>query len=177
MRPGLDAHISIIQCWACIVSYEERNKALEYPSRTLFCCLKCGTLILQNRPTYDETTKVSYRHKEFNRNMATVLKNACFKEDTKDRYIEDYELVFVLITWARHFYVICFNIKHSRVDVLDNNVVEDYLSIKGKYVGWMGMLVSILKTLYIETILTKCHTNVCKECEIAAQCFYKLLAS
>ncbi|MFS7997937.1 hypothetical protein Hanom_Chr12g01147861 [Helianthus anomalus] len=74
---------------------------------TLFCCLKCGTSILQNRPTYDETTKDSFRNKEFNNHMQTVLK----------------------IIWARHFYVVCFNIKHSTIDVLDNNAVEDKVNI------------------------------------------------
>ncbi|MFS7995129.1 putative papain-like cysteine peptidase superfamily [Helianthus anomalus] len=95
--------------------------------------------------------------------MATVLKNACFKGDQKNRYIKDYELVFVPIIWARHFYIVCFNIKHSRVDVLDNNAVEDDLSIKDKYAGSVEKLVSILKTLYIETMLTKRHTNICKK--------------
>ncbi|MFS7914879.1 putative Ulp1 protease family catalytic domain, papain-like cysteine peptidase superfamily [Helianthus anomalus] len=69
--------------------------------------------------------------------MATVLKNARFKGDQKDRNIINYELVFVPIIWTRHFYVVCFNIKHHRVDVLDNSAVEDKLSIKDKYDGWV----------------------------------------
>ncbi|KAJ0435663.1 hypothetical protein HanIR_Chr17g0895761 [Helianthus annuus] len=82
------------------------------------------------------------------------FENARFKEDKKDRYIQDYELVFMPIIWARHFYVICFNLKHSKVDVLDNSVVEDDLSIEKKYAGWEEKLVGILKTLYVETMLT-----------------------
>ncbi|MFS7964919.1 hypothetical protein Hanom_Chr08g00756021 [Helianthus anomalus] len=35
-RPGLDAHIGIIQCWAHILNYEEKYKAPESPSR-LYC--------------------------------------------------------------------------------------------------------------------------------------------
>ncbi|MFS8000622.1 hypothetical protein Hanom_Chr12g01180511 [Helianthus anomalus] len=124
MRPEFDAHIGIIQCWAHILNYEEIYKAPESPLR-LFC-----TKIMLNRLAYDKTTKVNFRYKEFNRNMATVLKNARFKGEQEYRNIKDYELVFVLIIWDRHYYIVCFNIKHERVDVLDNNANEDKLGIK-----------------------------------------------
>ncbi|MFS7978572.1 hypothetical protein Hanom_Chr10g00917021 [Helianthus anomalus] len=48
--------------------------------------------------------------------MEAVLKIASFKGDQKDKNIKDYELVFVPIIWASHFDVVCFNIKHERVD-------------------------------------------------------------
>ncbi|MFS7953562.1 hypothetical protein Hanom_Chr07g00620151 [Helianthus anomalus] len=67
---------------------------------------------------------------------------------------------------AKHFFVVCFNLKHSRVDVLDNSTIEDKLSIKDKYRGWVVMLVSILKTLYVETMLIKHHTNICKNVKL-----------
>ncbi|MFS8024993.1 putative papain-like cysteine peptidase superfamily [Helianthus anomalus] len=121
--------------------------------------------------------KANSRYKEFNKYMETVLKNARFKGEKKDKNIKDYELVFVPIIWARHFYVVCFNIKHESVNVLDNSGAEDDLSIEKKYVGWVEKLVSILKTLYIGTMLTKRQTNICKICETAALCFCKLLAS
>ncbi|MFS7992680.1 putative papain-like cysteine peptidase superfamily [Helianthus anomalus] len=65
--------------------------------------------------------------------MATVLKNARFKGEQKNRNIKEYELVFVPIIWKRHFYVVCFNLKHSRVDVSDNSAVEDTFNIRAKY--------------------------------------------
>ncbi|MFS7911191.1 hypothetical protein Hanom_Chr02g00115161 [Helianthus anomalus] len=133
--------------------------------------------ILQNRPAYDGTTKAGYRYKEFNRNMATVLKNTRFEGDQTDINIKDYELFFVPIIWARNFYVVCFNIKNKRVDVLDNSIVEDKLSIEKKYARWVEKLVSILKTLYVETMLTKRQTNICKKIETEARCFCKVLAS
>ncbi|MFS8034678.1 hypothetical protein Hanom_Chr17g01584001 [Helianthus anomalus] len=107
--------------------------------------------------------------------MATVLKNACFKGNWKDRNIKDYELVFVPILWQRHFYVNRFNLKHNGVVVLDNNTVEDKLSIEDKYRGWVGKLVSILKTFYVETMLTKRHTNICKNVKLQHDAFANYL--
>ncbi|MFS7914257.1 putative papain-like cysteine peptidase superfamily [Helianthus anomalus] len=69
--------------------------------------------------------------------MELVLKHAHFKEDWKDRKINEYDLVFLPIIWGRHFYVACFNIKHNRVDVLNNINVEDKLNIeKNMMDGW-----------------------------------------
>ncbi|KAF5769442.1 putative papain-like cysteine peptidase superfamily [Helianthus annuus] len=107
--------------------------------------------------------------------MELVLKLVRFKEDRKDRKINEYDLVFLPIIWQRHFYVGCFNIKHSRVGVLDNTVVEDTLSIEEKYDGWVEKLVSILKTLYVETMLTKCHTNICKNVKLQQDAFANYL--
>ncbi|MFS7930497.1 putative papain-like cysteine peptidase superfamily [Helianthus anomalus] len=69
--------------------------------------------------------------------MELVLKLVHFKEDRKDRKINEYDLVFLPIIWQRHFYVVCFNIKHSRVDVLYNSAGGDTLSIKKSMMdGW-----------------------------------------
>ncbi|MFS8021353.1 putative papain-like cysteine peptidase superfamily [Helianthus anomalus] len=89
--------------------------------------------------------------------------------------INEYELVFVPIKWEKHFYVVCFNLKHSRVDILDNIVVEDKLSIKDKYDGWVGKLVSILKTLYVETMLLRRHTNIFKNVKLQHDAFANYL--
>ncbi|MFS7932021.1 putative Ulp1 protease family catalytic domain, papain-like cysteine peptidase superfamily [Helianthus anomalus] len=80
--------------------------------------------------------------------METVLKDARFKEDLKDKKIKDYDLVFMPIIWQRHFYVICFNLKSYKVDVLDNSAQYDDLSIEKKYDIWVEKLVAHLKTFY-----------------------------
>ncbi|MFS8005420.1 hypothetical protein Hanom_Chr13g01237141 [Helianthus anomalus] len=87
----------------------------------------------------------------------------------------EYELVFVPIIWEKHFYVVCFNLKHYIVEVLDNNAVEDKLNIKDKYDGWEEKLVSILKTLYVETMLSKRHTNICKNVKLQHDAFANYL--
>ncbi|MFS7991586.1 putative Ulp1 protease family catalytic domain, papain-like cysteine peptidase superfamily [Helianthus anomalus] len=163
MRPGFYAHVNIIQSWGHILKYEERYKAPKSPSR-LFC-----TQIILNTPAYIKTT--SYRYKEFNNNMEYVLKLARFKEDQKDRKINEYDLVFVPIIWKKNFYVVCFNLKHNRVDVLDNNAGRDTPSIKKTYDGWVKKLVSILKTLYVETMLAKRHTNIRKNVKLQQDAF------
>ncbi|MFS7965803.1 putative papain-like cysteine peptidase superfamily [Helianthus anomalus] len=86
-------------------------------------------------PTYTMATR--HRYKVFNNNMELVLKLPHFKEDRKDRKINEYDLVLVPIIWQKHFYVACFNLKHSRVDVLDKSAGGNILNIKKKYDGWV----------------------------------------
>ncbi|MFS7948452.1 hypothetical protein Hanom_Chr06g00560181 [Helianthus anomalus] len=49
------------------------------------------------------TKTVGYRYKEFN-NIELVLKLARFKEDRKDRKINEYDLVFLPIIWHTFLY-------------------------------------------------------------------------
>ncbi|MFS7934557.1 putative papain-like cysteine peptidase superfamily [Helianthus anomalus] len=78
--------------------------------------------------------------------MELVLKLARFKEDRKDRKINEYDLVFVPIISQRHFYVVFFNLKYNRVDILDNSTGGDTLSIKRKYDEWVGKLMLLQPT-------------------------------
>ncbi|XP_076911404.1 uncharacterized protein LOC143569345 [Bidens hawaiensis] len=43
----------------------------------------------------------------------------CLKDAGRDS-IEEYELMFIPILHAKHFYVMCFNMKSAKVEVLDN---------------------------------------------------------
>ncbi|MFS8009166.1 putative Ulp1 protease family catalytic domain, papain-like cysteine peptidase superfamily [Helianthus anomalus] len=61
--------------------------------------------------------------------MSTVLKDARSKKDLKDITINDYDLIFMPIIWSKHFYIICFNLRSYKVDVLDNSASYDDKSI------------------------------------------------
>ncbi|MFS8003840.1 putative Ulp1 protease family catalytic domain, papain-like cysteine peptidase superfamily [Helianthus anomalus] len=82
--------------------------------------------------------------------MKINLIDARFKEDLKGKIIKDYELVFIPIIWARHFYVIYFNLKSYKVDVLENSAHCDGLSIEVKYDRWIGKMIKRTKIVRLK---------------------------
>ncbi|MFS8033356.1 hypothetical protein Hanom_Chr17g01568591 [Helianthus anomalus] len=62
-------------------------------------------------------------------------------------------MVFIPKIWAKHFYIICFNLQLYKVDVFDYSAAEDNLSIEDKYFGVVGKMVTPLKTSYYITPL------------------------
>ncbi|MFS7947263.1 putative papain-like cysteine peptidase superfamily [Helianthus anomalus] len=108
--------------------------------------------------------------------METVLTDPHFKGDLKDRMINNYDQVFIPIIWAKHFYVICFNLQSYKVDILDNSAAKDNLSVETNILVWLKNGNFLENFLLYYSFYLKRHTEFEKKVSNrAAKCFCKLL--
>jgi predicted AAA+ superfamily ATPase len=60
--------------------------------------------------------------------------------------LNGFDLVFVPIIQESHFYMVSFNLKESKVEVIDNSGAMPDMSVAKKYSGWPGRLVTQQKS-------------------------------
>ncbi|KAL8227123.1 hypothetical protein R6Q57_016955 [Mikania cordata] len=121
MRHEHCIHINVVQTWAHILNNEEKYKARASISR-LFC-----TEILLHRDTFDKP--VAERNSEFGHNMDIVL------ADVGQNTLEPYDLVLVPIINQQNYYLMCFNLRTYKVEIIDNSGVMPHMSVAKKYSG------------------------------------------
>jgi len=69
--------------------------------------------------------------------------------------IEEFELIFIPILYQRHYYLMCFNLKTSVVEVIDNNAAEPDATVTVKYSGWVDKMVSYqVMIIYLNTMFS-----------------------
>ncbi|KAD5960729.1 hypothetical protein E3N88_12201 [Mikania micrantha] len=141
MRPDHYIHLNVILAWSQILNYEEKYKSKDSISR-LFC-----THLLLNRDTYEKS--VEEMNIELNRNMEVVL------GEVNHPIISGFELVFVPIINQQHFYIMCFNLKTPKVEIINNSGVMPRMSVTKKYSGWPDKM----KKTFADYLIQKQHPN------------------
>ncbi|KAK9053356.1 hypothetical protein SSX86_029989 [Deinandra increscens subsp. villosa] len=107
--PGVEIHLNVITAWARILNYQENSKNKESPRR-----LFCSPVMLF--PTfYDAGVKKEDRYTHFESNFESVLSAENLNS------LEGIDLVFIPIVFAWHYYLMCFNLKTERIELIDNN--------------------------------------------------------
>ncbi|KAL8245921.1 hypothetical protein R6Q59_007137 [Mikania micrantha] len=151
MRPDNYIHLNVILVWSQILNYEEKFKSKDSISR-LFC-----TQLLLHRDTYEKS--VQERNVEFNRNVEVVLGEVNHPKKS------GFELVFVPIINEKHFYMMCFNLKTPKVELIDNSGVMPCMSVTKKYSGWPDKM----KKTFADYLIQKQHPNGYWECGLCRE--------
>ncbi|KAL8259002.1 hypothetical protein R6Q59_026955 [Mikania micrantha] len=86
---------------------------------------------------------------EFNRNMESVL------GEVNHHTLSEFDLVFVPIINQQHFYLMCFNLKTPKVEIIDNSGVMPRMSVTKKYSGWPDKM----KKTFANYLIQNHHPN------------------
>ncbi|KAL8238153.1 hypothetical protein R6Q59_019234 [Mikania micrantha] len=106
--PGVDLHVSVLDCWADVLNSEDQYRNNSDPKRLFTPCL-----MLVDSHYKDDVEEVD-RITSFTKNMEICLKSA-----ELDSLI-GVDLLFIPMLHACHYYVLCFNMKKAQVFVIDN---------------------------------------------------------
>ncbi|KAL8199570.1 hypothetical protein R6Q57_013138 [Mikania cordata] len=88
---------------------------------------------------------------EFNRNMEAIL------GEINHPNISAFDLVFVPIINQQHFYMMCFNLKTPKVEIIDNSGVMPRMSVTKKYLD----LPDKMKKTFANYLIHNQHPNGC----------------
>ncbi|KAJ0816790.1 putative Ulp1 protease family catalytic domain, papain-like cysteine peptidase superfamily [Helianthus annuus] len=104
LYPGIKVSINILEAWIYILNIEEKKRGPDSPFR-LFC--------------QANIVPIEYLKNESGINILTENLDLTLKK-YKIKSINDIDLLFTPIVNSDHIYVICFNLKTTEIDVLDN---------------------------------------------------------
>ncbi|KAK9064987.1 hypothetical protein SSX86_016370 [Deinandra increscens subsp. villosa] len=124
--PGVKVHANVIGAWSKVLNNDRIYRQMGSPVR-LFCSTNMLT-----KESYKKSVMDAERIKEFTANMETVL----YVDELLTVYGLD--MVFIPIAFDDHNYVLCFNLKKARIDLLDHS--GDGEGYWKKYKGWPEMM-------------------------------------
>ncbi|KAI7743162.1 hypothetical protein M8C21_006643 [Ambrosia artemisiifolia] len=113
LYPGITLSSNVLDAWSNVVNHDEKKKAPGSPFR-----LFVQTNIMPSdcsKPQYDDLKRMD--------TMMANLNLALSKNDIKS--INEVDLLFMPIVSSKHIYVICFNMKTLKIEILDNSKLGD----------------------------------------------------
>ncbi|KAK9052528.1 hypothetical protein SSX86_029157 [Deinandra increscens subsp. villosa] len=115
LKKGVWIESNIIDCFASILNYEEEKKS-HHPKRLFFYIETFDRIIKQKQLNDDQRMAI------FNTNVNELLYGYENRHDMKV-----YEILLVPIIDNNHYYLICFDLKHEVIEVIDNMKEETSL--------------------------------------------------
>ncbi|GJZ58913.1 ulp1 protease family, C-terminal catalytic domain-containing protein [Tanacetum coccineum] len=138
LRPKCEIHAGIIDLWSRKLNEEERHRNPNSPSR-LFCHTGVLTAKMVKQPLGD----FSLFH-VFKQEMDRILK-------TYNEQINEFDMVFFLIILHKHFFLLCFDLKHDCYGIIDNMATGDLFKYENVPIK--------LKELFMEYLSSMKHPN------------------
>ncbi|KAL8225970.1 hypothetical protein R6Q57_018527 [Mikania cordata] len=108
LYPGVDLHVSVLDCWADVLNSEDQYRNKSDPKRLFTPCL-----MLVDSHYKDDVEEVD-RITSFTENMEICLKSA-----ELDSLI-GVDMLLIPMLHACHYYVLCFNLNKTQFFVIDN---------------------------------------------------------
>ncbi|KAK9078396.1 hypothetical protein SSX86_002453 [Deinandra increscens subsp. villosa] len=124
--PGVKVHANVIGAWSKVLNNDRIYRQRGSPVR-LFCSPN-----MLMKESYKKSVTDAERIKEFTANMETVL----YVDELLT--VNGLDMVFIPIAFDDHNYVLCFNLKKARIDLLDHS--GDGEGYWKKYKGWPEMM-------------------------------------
>ncbi|KAK9049597.1 hypothetical protein SSX86_031434, partial [Deinandra increscens subsp. villosa] len=135
LYPGIEIHLSVISTWSRVLNYQENFRNKDSPSR----------LFLSPYPTHyrKEVTNES-RMEHFQSNMESILRAENLQS------IIGIDLVIIPIICDMHFYLLCFNMRTYKVELLDN-----IKRAQKNYKGWPNKMMRA----FVDYLISTCYNG------------------
>ncbi|KAL3651732.1 hypothetical protein CASFOL_004734 [Castilleja foliolosa] len=143
---GLYVVPAVIDIWSIVLNQKEALQSPSTPARFF------STTDVTMYPIFypKEEWSRSECEEEFLKKFRTTF------NDNAAMTLNEVEIFIFPIFQAEHFYIICFNIKSKRIDIIDNSKAKDELPIEAKYEHIPNTLTAYLaKFLETEGLNTK----------------------
>ncbi|GJU75747.1 ulp1 protease family, C-terminal catalytic domain-containing protein [Tanacetum coccineum] len=147
LYPEIEVASTIIDLWTLVLNNEEQHRDKLSGDGNVYC-----HTVMMTQHSVEMGKDLVARRESFDENINIVLKQA------KRKNFDDVNLVFFptikTSKKSNHFYVICFNLKTSEIDIIDNidNAIDD---IKTRYGGFPCALMES----FIDYLERKKHQN------------------
>ncbi|PWA35976.1 ulp1 protease family, C-terminal catalytic domain-containing protein [Artemisia annua] len=131
LYPGITVRAGVINGWSYVCNYEERLRSSD-SMRRLFC--HAG--MISERMLKE--TYIVKAQTEFMENMTIVMKNANVDK------ISDIDMVFFpILLEKKHYYLIVFNLKTPKIELLDKNKSGSDVALEERYGETFRMMIRL----------------------------------
>ncbi|KAJ9537071.1 hypothetical protein OSB04_029804 [Centaurea solstitialis] len=138
--PESEAFYNVIDTWSILLNYEERLKTKNSPRRFF-----CTTEIIPGE-IFKENSDQERNNALFWNNFVEFLE--------RNGQIEDLKKFFFPVVSSVHYFLVCFNLKEGKTQVIDNSAVD--VSFSAKYgnipIALRKVFVNVLKQLDDERV-------------------------